>query len=159
MTNKVKEKALDFVLENEGGYSNDPNDKGGETKYGISKRSHPEVDVANLTEDQAKEIYRKEYWNELYEQLPEEIAIRLFDFGVNIGVRRAVRVFQKTLNLYFGANLLTDGVFGSRTLIEANRHNSKSLYSMMVFEFSLYYQSLNSPFLVGWLNRLYRKIT
>lgn len=46
----------------EGGYVNDPRDPGGETKYGIAKRSHPKEDIKNLTIEQAITIYNKEYW-------------------------------------------------------------------------------------------------
>jgi lysozyme family protein len=56
------ERALAFTLRWEGGLSQDPDDPGGTTKYGISARAHPEVDVRNLTLEDAKEIYRKEYW-------------------------------------------------------------------------------------------------
>jgi lysozyme family protein len=49
--------AISFVLSHEGGYSFDENDPGGETRWGISKRSHPNEDIKNLTVDRAKEIY------------------------------------------------------------------------------------------------------
>ena len=52
---------IEQVLEHEGGYVNDPKDLGGETKYGITKRFYPDVDIKNLTIDGAKEIYKKEY--------------------------------------------------------------------------------------------------
>lgn len=55
-------KAFEFTIGLEGQYSNDPNDPGGETKYGISKKYNPTVDVKNLTLDQAKDIYYKKYW-------------------------------------------------------------------------------------------------
>jgi hypothetical protein len=54
--------AIQFVLEKEGGYVNDPKDPGGETNYGISKRYHPNVDIKNLTLDTAMRIYYNEYW-------------------------------------------------------------------------------------------------
>ncbi len=59
------EKAISFVLKWEGGYSNDPYDSGGETKYGISKRSYPNLDIKNLTLEQAKEIYKRNYWDKI----------------------------------------------------------------------------------------------
>src|SRR6266700_2325053 len=54
--------AVKVVLVDEGGYSNDPDDPGGETNYGIDKRSHPDVDIKNLTEAQAIDIYYTDYW-------------------------------------------------------------------------------------------------
>lgn len=54
--------AVDFVLAREGGYVNNPKDRGGETKHGISKRSYPDLNIADLTREQAKEIYREDFW-------------------------------------------------------------------------------------------------
>ena len=55
-------KIIEKVLEHEGGYVNDPKDLGGETKYGITKRFYPDVDIKNLTKEQAKTIYHTDYW-------------------------------------------------------------------------------------------------
>lgn len=76
--------AVSFVLAREGGYVFDPYDPGGATKYGISKRSYPNEDIANLTEDRAKEIYRKDYWTPL-PPLPPAAKIVAFDAAVNQG--------------------------------------------------------------------------
>jgi len=83
------ERAIDFTLKWEGGYSNDPTDPGGETKYGISKRAHPDLDITNLTLEDAKDIYRTEYWNASgCDNLPEPLDIVVFDTAVNMGVGR-----------------------------------------------------------------------
>ena len=63
MRYKSFDEIIDIVLEHEGGYVNDPDDPGGETNFGIAKRSHPDVDIANLTKAGAKEIYKAEYWD------------------------------------------------------------------------------------------------
>lgn len=61
-------KSLQFVLLHEvgsapnGGYTNDPDDPGGETKYGISKRAHPAEDIKNMTPERAMQIYDTDYW-------------------------------------------------------------------------------------------------
>lgn len=55
--------AAEFVIKREGGYVNDPKDKGGETNFGISKRRYPNVDIANLTLADALAIYRRDYWD------------------------------------------------------------------------------------------------
>ena len=57
------ERAIDKTLAWEGGYVNDPKDPGGETKYGISKRAHPDVDIKNLSREKACAIYKKHYWD------------------------------------------------------------------------------------------------
>jgi len=85
------EKALKFVLKWEGGYANDPNDPGGETKFGICKRSYPELDISKLTLEQAKEIYYKNYWLKSgCDELPYPFNIIVFDTAVNMGRRRAI---------------------------------------------------------------------
>ena len=91
------ESALEFTLRWEGGYSNDPSDPGGETKYGISKRYHPNVDVKNLTIDEAQEIYRMEYWNPSgCDSLPEPLDLIVFDTAVNMGIKRARSFLSET---------------------------------------------------------------
>jgi len=85
------DKALKFILKWEGGYSNDPRDPGGETKYGISKRSYPELDISKLTLKQAKEIYYQNYWLKCgCDNLPYPFNIVVFDTAVNMGRRRAM---------------------------------------------------------------------
>ncbi len=82
----------------DGGYTNDPDDPGGETKWGISKRANPSVDIANLTVDQAIGIYKEKYWDiykadkfnpvDLDADVDEATAIAILDTGVNCGVNR-----------------------------------------------------------------------
>lgn len=84
------EKAIDFVLKWEGGYSNDPNDPGGETKYGISKKSYPKEDIKNMTLERAKKIYYENYWLKAgCDKLPEPMNLVMFDTAVNMGRSRA----------------------------------------------------------------------
>jgi len=84
------EKALAFVLKWEGGYVNDPKDPGGETKYGISKRSWPDLDITNLTQEQAASIYHLQYWGKVpCHGLSEPLDLVVFDSAVNCGVRKA----------------------------------------------------------------------
>jgi len=86
------EKALKFVLKWEGGYSNDPNDPGGETKYGISKRSYPHEDIKNMTLERAKEIYYQNYWLKAgCDGLTFPFNIVVFDTAVNMGRSRAIK--------------------------------------------------------------------
>lgn len=85
------EKALSFVLKWEGGYSNDPRDPGGETKYGISKRSYPNEDIKNMTIERATKIYYENYWLKPgCDKLPFPFDIIVFDTAVNLGGRRAM---------------------------------------------------------------------
>lgn len=101
------EPAIEIVLDNEGGYVNDPKDPGGETKFGISKAAYPNVDIANLTVDQAKEIYRKDYWlfDGIYSQA---VANKLMDAYVN-KKHTAIRWAQEIVNTD------VDGIYGPHT--------------------------------------------
>lgn len=91
------DRAFQFILREEGGYSSDPHDPGGETKWGISKRAYPHVDIKNLTLDEAKEIYRRDYWNVLgCDARPYREALPIFDCGVNQGVSRALSFLART---------------------------------------------------------------
>ena len=90
------EKALEFTLKWEGGYSNDPKDPGGETKFGISKKSHPDLNIKNLTFDQASEIYRKEYWGPAgCDKLKWPVNLIGFDTAVNMGVERSKKILTR----------------------------------------------------------------
>jgi lysozyme family protein len=85
------ERAMDFVLKWEGGYVNDPNDPGGETNFGISKRANPDVDIKNLTRDQAITIYRKRYWDAMgCGKIANPLDIVVMDTGVNLGTGKAL---------------------------------------------------------------------
>ena len=104
------------VLEHEGGYVNDPKDLGGETKYGITKRFYPDVDIKNLTIEQATEIYKKDYWDKnKVESLPQNLWHIYFDMCVNMGKRTAVKVLQRAA-VNKGKNIEVDGGLGPMTI-------------------------------------------
>jgi lysozyme family protein len=107
---------IEVVLEHEGGYVNDPKDPGGETNFGIAKRSHPEVDIANLTKEDAKIIYYQDYWmKNRVPQLPNDLKHIYFDMCVNQGRGRAVKILQQAANAK-GADLKVDGGLGPKTI-------------------------------------------
>ena len=126
------EKAFAETMENEGFYANNPNDRGGETYRGISRRFHPEwegwatVDAcenkkslraATLLEDSVKVFYHKNFWQpNRFEQIVNgRLGRKLFDIAVNAGSSTAGLLFQKALN-FLGAELKTDGKIGPRTI-------------------------------------------
>jgi lysozyme family protein len=101
------EKIMMFVIKEEvgrfwstGGYTNDPVDAGGETKWGISKRANPTVDIKNLTLPQAMEIYKTKYWNPEWEKLGFPMAAVLLDTSVNMGKTRALDFLEKCNGSY-----------------------------------------------------------
>ena len=107
---------IEVVLKHEGGYVNDPVDPGGETNFGIAKRSHPDVDIKNLTKEGAKEIYYQDYWmKNRVPQLPDELKHIYFDMCINQGRGRAVKILQQAANAK-GANLKVDGGLGPKTI-------------------------------------------
>lgn len=95
------EEIVEKVLDHEGRekYTCDPLDPGGETKFGISKRSNRHVDIKNLTEEQAVKIYKEKYWDRFkIEQLPPRLRYIFFDMTVNPGRSRAIRILQRAAN-------------------------------------------------------------
>ena len=111
------DKAFELLMVNEvngmpnGGYVNNPDDPGGETKYGISKRAYPDVNIAALTEDDAKAIYQRDYWDaHQCDTMPWAVGWVLFDCAVNHGAHTAIKWLQGALSLP------ADGVLGSHTL-------------------------------------------
>lgn len=109
------DQAFEAVIGHEGGYVNNPKDPGGETKYGISKRAYPTVNIAALTLDDARAIYRRDYWAKAgCDQLPEAVRFDVFDAAVNSGVSQAVKWLQQACLVSI------DGVLGSKTLLAAS---------------------------------------
>ena len=108
------ETAVNIVLMHEGGaaITNDPNDPGGLTRYGISKRSFPNLDIANLTLPQAKELYRRYYWDMCEcDNLPNWARLIVFDCAVNQGVTRAIIFIQRVVMVP------ADGILGEQTML------------------------------------------
>ncbi|MBI5135797.1 MAG: hypothetical protein HZA24_00510 [Nitrospirae bacterium] len=110
------EAAVAFVLRLEGGYSDSPIDPGGETKFGISKRQYPHLDIRALTEDEARGIYRRDYWLPYYCDRIEYAPLRAHYFStvVNIGPGDAGRYLQRAVNATGGC-LTVDGIVGPVT--------------------------------------------
>lgn len=83
-------RSIEFTLKWEGQYSNDPADPGGETKWGISKKSYPYLDIKNLSEQEAINIYLKDYWFAAHcETVSYPMNLVVFDSAVNCGVPMA----------------------------------------------------------------------
>lgn len=124
------------VIQREGGYSNRSNDRGGKTKYGITEKvaqNHGYTgDMKNLPYTLAFEIYSTKYWDSLkldqISKVSSSLALQLFDFGVNSGVSTASKTLQQVLNVLNNqqahyADLKTDGILGSKTLIALNQYS------------------------------------
>lgn len=100
--------AFDRLVGHEGGYTPGVGDPGGETNFGISKRSYPHVDIKNLTVEGAKEIYRRDFWDVLGDAHPA-VKFQVFDFAVNSGIQTAIRKLQAAVGV------ADDGHWGPRS--------------------------------------------
>jgi lysozyme family protein len=105
------DQAFERLIGHEGGYVNDSRDPGGETKFGISKRSYPGEDIRGLTLERAKAIYLRDYWGATgCDAVPDGVKFDVFDMAVNSGVGAAVRCLQRAVGE------VEDGALGPRTL-------------------------------------------
>jgi lysozyme family protein len=110
------QKAINIILKHEGGYVNDPNDPGGETKYGICKRSYPHLIIKKLTKEVASRLYYKDYWiKHNVAAFPDNLQLTYFDMVVNMGKRNAVKTLQRALTNK-GIFTKVDGGLGPQTL-------------------------------------------
>ncbi|UOF80176.1 lysozyme [Caudoviricetes sp.] len=154
--------AIGKTLAKEGGakYTNISSDKGGETKYGISKLSYPSVDIANLTEEDAKVIYKRDYWDRMCATSinSQRIAELVFDTAVNMGVRTTTKMVQHVLNSEM-TPVVEDGVMGSNTINALNFWKESEFIVAFTIAKVAYYASIcnkdksQSKFLLGWINR------
>jgi len=160
------EVAIGKTLEHEGGHVNHMLDPGGETNFGISKRSYPNEDIPRMTRERAFEIYQRDFWNPLYDQIADqEIADEAFDFGVNVGRKNAVKTLQESLRYFVAGPVLADGEFGAKTLEMVNSTQGKALLREFRARQAYYYADLvirqpdtneaaKKTFLLGWLRRV-----
>tara|TARA_R100000808_G_scaffold7129_1_gene21017 strand:+ start:1262 stop:1735 length:474 start_codon:yes stop_codon:yes gene_type:complete len=150
------QKAVEKVLHHEGGYVNDPNDPGGETNFGISKRSFPDVDIRNLTKEEAIRIYHKSFWLPAkVEILPERLWEIYFDMAVNMGKKRACLVLQKACNHKNKDQIVEDGQLGMNT---ANASKTVEVERVRSFRVKYYADLVNRKpdlgrYWFGWYRR------
>jgi len=150
---------VNFTLGLEGGEVDDKTDKGGHTKYGISQTAYPDVDIASLTIDEAKAIYKRDYWDKCKcDELPSGIDFLVFDFSVNSGTGTAIKTLQKVLNKYV-ANIVPDGFIGHMTIDAADKCG-KAIIKDLLNERRIFYDKLvtlhpeQEKFHKGWMARV-----
>jgi lysozyme family protein len=158
------ERAVDRVLSNEGGYTRNPADPGGETRFGISKREYPQININSLMREEAIAIYFRDWWQRYhYSDLPGPTGAKLFDLAVNIGPIHAAHCPQRALRSC-GRRVTEDGLIGDETRVAAPAVNQIALMAALRSEASGYYRPLaasehghdgSNEFLNGWLNRAY----
>lgn len=135
-------KIMTVVLRHEGGYVNDPDDLGGETKYGITRRRYPDLDIYNLTKDEAIEIYRRDFWLPLKMDGFADInlALQYFDMAVNAGPANAKKLMSEAK--------IEQAVHPEASLLELYKKKRKEYYTRVAE-----YRN-NKKYLKGWLNRI-----
>lgn len=144
---------FDWLLGWEGTkYENVPGDRGGPTKFGIDQRSHPAVNIRGLTRDQAKGIYREDYWAPIRgPELPWPLDVVMMDIAVNNGRTRAVQWLQQQVGT------VCDGVFGPRTMAALRKERATAIAKRLLDRRERFYNDIavgtQRKFLKGWLNR------
>lgn len=145
------DRALAIVLAHEGGLVDHPHDPGGLTKYGISKRAHPDVDIRNLTLAQARQLYLERYWLPIHaDAMPEPVAAQVFDASVNHGIKPAIRMMQRALRVQ------DDGRIGPVTLQAMTTVDDARFAARFAAERLMFYADLSSwpAFGRGWVRRV-----
>lgn len=145
------DRAFNLLMESEGGYSEDSLDPGGETNFGISKRTYPQEDIQFLTLERAKEIYKRDYWDAIRcDDLPYPINVLIFDAAVNQGKKAAVRMLQEALKI------TVDGVIGKQTIKAAVAASDSVCADYLSIRAVRYANTANfGRFGRGWMRRLF----
>lgn len=158
---------IDRLIKREGGYVNHPADRGGPTKYGITRKTLAAYrkcavtadDVKALTKAEAAEIYRVEYYfGPKIDGLPESVQEQVFDIAVNSGPVRGVRLMQKAL-IALGSDIVEDGKIGPKTIKAAQSFPCLYINNVLVYLRIDFYNNLckeeasQKVFLRGWLAR------
>lgn len=132
---------MPIIFKHEGGYVNDPDDLGGETKYGITKRRYPNLDIKNLTKEKAKELYYKDFYVPMeVEKIKNlNLALNYFDMGINAGIKNAKAIMGQAVSLSekTGADI-----------VKCYKDLRKEYYKKVAT-----YRN-NQKFLTGWLRRV-----
>lgn len=163
------DEALDYLLEEEGGWSNHKADKGGATMYGVTqgtytawrkKKGRPQQSVAKITHEEARELYESEYWKAAScDKLPWPISYMCFDAAVNSGASRGKKWVQE------GLGVSPDGAVGPATIAAAKKAvdegDGKAILAIVdaraTFLARLVQKSPSqAAFLLGWWRRTLR---
>ena len=169
--------AVDKVLKHEGFFSDDPDDPGGATKYGVSLRwlrtlgglgdfdgdgDVDRDDVWAMTEAEAVRLYYERWWvQEGYNSIPGIAGPKVFDLAINMGPRPANRILQRSVRAASGTILVDDGVIGPNTMRAVGASDQHRLHVAIRSEAAGHYRLLIAlrksfeKYRRGWLNRAY----
>ncbi len=157
-------RVMAFTAHWEGGKVDHPDDPGGKTNLGITQKTFDawrdsqgleRLDVFEITAEEAHKIYQRDYWNKVQgDELPERVALAVFDFAVNCGHRRAVKALQKAVGV------TEDGILGPQTLAAVHAADPELVFNAVNQERSDFYTRLVTKrptlgvFAAGWSNRV-----
>jgi|SRR5271157_2243856 len=155
------ELAIPTIMRHEGGYTWDQNDPGGETNFGISRKSYPDLDIKNLTAEDAVAIYQRDWWDRYgYGRIDAQcVATKILDMAVDMGASRAHKIAQEAVSC------TPDGILGPQTIQALNFAVAVDCVARMGILQANHYRELvvNNPalgkFLKGWLARASDSIT
>ncbi|WP_462171106.1 glycoside hydrolase family 108 protein [Pseudoalteromonas xiamenensis] len=146
---------LEGGLRRDGGINQLATDRGGLTKFGISQRAYPRLDIVNLTIEHAIRLYYRDYWEHMQcDALSSGVALMLFDGAVQHGMDSMTRLTQRTIDAH------VDGLFGSRTLKQCQAYLPNLLIAELISRRARKYARIclddprQTPNLNGWFNRL-----
>lgn len=168
------DQAFDYVMNNEGGFTNDPLDSGGATKYGITQHDLEQYlghvvslsDISKMSIDIAKAIYRLNYWNPLSCGSLSSLgmAVAIFDTGVLYGIVGSCYLAQKTA-ISMGCDIKADGFLRDQSVAALNSVNQEefinSFHGRILDRIEAVVSSdpKNLKFKIGWINRANRLLT
>lgn len=158
------ERALKLTLGFEGGLSNDPDDRGKLTNFGVTQAAYDRFrrlnalsarSVTSITAPEVSALYRTEYWIPAHcPDLPERLALCVFDAAVNHGPGQAIRLLQDALGLTI------DGIFGLRTRAAVEDVDEPTVIARYLDARQAFYDAIvshdptQSKFAHGWSNRV-----
>ena len=161
------DKAFELVIGHEGGFTDHRKDRGNwtsgrigvgqlkGTKYGISAMAYPHLDIKNLTLDQSKAIYKKDYWDKVRaDELPSGLDYLAFDMAVNHGTKQSIMFIQEALRVS------ADGRLGPITLGAIMKTPTKQLVTDIAIRRMLFYTNIKtwSTFKGGWTRRAFETL-
>tara|TARA_R100001443_G_scaffold68655_2_gene77341 strand:- start:3524 stop:4042 length:519 start_codon:yes stop_codon:yes gene_type:complete len=152
------DQCMKWVLHHEGGFVNHPDDPGGITNHGVTKKVYEEwverevseQEMRDLTHEDVAPIYKKNYWDRLRaDDLPSGVDFCTFDWGVNSGTSRSAKALQRMVGV------TADGGIGPVTLQAVANHEPQDLIEQMHYVRDQFYRSLSTfgTFGNGWTRR------
>lgn len=170
------DESIQHILDIEGGFVNDPDDRGGATKWGITLsfyKTHIDSsatieDIRDLTRSEAKEIYRNYFWNpakfavggKTYSDLPVGVDSFVLSMAINMGWRQAHTLLQKAI-VAAGEDVTIDGWLGPESINGASSVHTKRLIEKLGVKASVFYAQIvlgdrsQQKFLEGWMHRAF----